>query len=276
MIVDIENIENVETNATYTKEQYLQVVAKYSIAILPDALRDDKEIALAAVKFRAADLDRVSDRLQNDRDVVLAAVSHNGRALGFALDKFRDDKEVVLVAVQNNQHLYTYTLGYTKGLSEKSYNDSITPPLRYASTRLRDDKDVVLAAVADFGGGLRFASERLRDDDEVVFAAISTNGVLGVLGYASDRLRADRSCVYAAVTVNGYELNNASKEFRDDESLIKVASQTCWTIVYNSSNWNKQMALAIAEQDPTLLQKAPNEIRSDPDVIHAVICKTLN
>ncbi|CAE7363163.1 bacC, partial [Symbiodinium necroappetens] len=67
-------------------------------------LRDDKEIALAAVCHQGRALRFASERLRRDREVVTCACVNDGNALEYAMN-WRRDKKMVLLAVERHQAL---------------------------------------------------------------------------------------------------------------------------------------------------------------------------
>ena len=119
-------------------------------AITKNWLKDDKEVALAAMQYyidipvfhrRPHPFQHVSVRLTNDKDVALAAVEKKPEMLQFASNRLRDDEDVVLAAIKNMPFA-----------------------LEFASDRLKGERDVVLAAVSQHPGALEFASEELKQN----------------------------------------------------------------------------------------------------------------
>jgi hypothetical protein len=116
----------------------------YNLRCVSAALRNDRDIVLAAVQQNGRALEFASAALQNDREIVLAAVQRDGYALRDASAALQNDRDIVMAAVQQN--------GYA---------------LRDASTALKNDREVVLAAVQQMGYTLDFASEALQSDPEL-------------------------------------------------------------------------------------------------------------
>lgn len=135
----------------------------YGFESTSDRLRDNRDVALAAVQRPPYPLELVSDRLRDDREVVLKALARRPLALEFASERLRDDAELVLVAVRGD--------GYA---------------LQFASERLRDDIEVVLQSVQTNRCALEFASERLRGQEELVLQAVRE---AAALEFESERLR---------------------------------------------------------------------------------------
>eukprot|EP00435_Cladocopium_sp_Y103_P004901 s4879_g1.t1 len=115
------------------------------LAEASEALANDKEFTLQAVREDGRALAFASETLQSDKEVVMEAVREDGLALLFASEKLRSDKDVVMEAVRQNGDV-----------------------LEIASETLRSDKEVDRRA-------LIFASETLRSDKEVM-EAVQQNG----------------------------------------------------------------------------------------------------
>ena len=71
------------------------------LASLPDSLRDDKDVVMAALQWDSEEiLSYASERLRADYDVVLRAVTVDALNLQYASDELRDNREIVLRAVR--------------------------------------------------------------------------------------------------------------------------------------------------------------------------------
>lgn len=71
------------------------------------------------------------------------------------------------------------------------------------------------------GGQLAYVAERHHDNEEIIRAA--TLSTPYAFEFASDRLKKDRDLVLFAVSLRGDNLLDASKELRDDESVLQAA-----------------------------------------------------
>jgi hypothetical protein len=96
---------------------------RWALKDVADALKADREIALAAVKQYGSALRFAAASLQSDREVVLVAVAQNGSALRYVSDALKSDREIVLAAVQQ-------------------YGGA----LKYAVDELQSDKEFMLVA----------------------------------------------------------------------------------------------------------------------------------
>ena len=126
------------------KEVVLAVVKQpqgfWTLEFLPEEIRNDADVILAATRKHGWALSFASQCLRANKDIVLTAVKNDGSALLHAAAELCADKEVVLTAVTN-------------------FGNAIMS----ASSELQADCEVVLAAVADTSEALAHASEDLRN-----------------------------------------------------------------------------------------------------------------
>ena len=83
-----------------SEEDYQHSIKAYTQARA--ALAHHRSRILEAVRHGNERLSIVPDELKNDRDIVLAAVTQDGWALRHASDELKTDREVVLAAVKDD------------------------------------------------------------------------------------------------------------------------------------------------------------------------------
>mmetsp|Transcript_50838 Transcript_50838/g.110000 ORF Transcript_50838/g.110000 Transcript_50838/m.110000 type:complete len:478 (-) Transcript_50838:93-1526(-) len=171
-------------------------------------VRNDREVALAAISVSGRLLRDCSEALRDDETVAFAAVCRDPAALKFFSERLRGCKALVLRAVQMHG-----------------------TALAHASEDLKDDLDIVLEAVKAQGAALKHASQKLQGDREIVLAAV--NNSHWALAFASEALRADREVVLAALRGQKLQKNMgpsalmfASQELRSDRDLVLEALRT--------------------------------------------------
>merc|ERR1719263_1327056 len=76
---------------------------------VPDELRDDKEVVLAAVQQNGRALQHATLRHRNDKRMALEAVSQSGHAFQHATAKVRKDRATVLKALQRDPSSMMHT-----------------------------------------------------------------------------------------------------------------------------------------------------------------------
>ena len=164
------------------------------------ALRNNKDIVMAALHNDGRSLQYASETLKNNREIVITAVKKIGQALSFASDSLKDDKDIVMAALHND------------GRS-----------IQYASEKLRNDRDIVMTAVKNNGESFKYAADTLRNDKEVILFAIDKcSGATynHPIKYAGDVLKSDKEVVMAAIKQDSLLLEYASEELKNDQDII--------------------------------------------------------
>lgn len=120
----------------------------------PDVL-NDKSFVCDALKIDWKNIEYVPETLRKDRAVAMAAVQGNGMALQYLDDKFLNDKEIVLAAVRSNTDVYHWLLRAAAHKDEQSRGQSRLRRLwnaandNAAAPSLHLDYDVALAALKE-------------------------------------------------------------------------------------------------------------------------------
>lgn len=163
-------------DTVYNRAQALEMVRNQGSALCrcSDALKDDKEVVLAALQNQPLALSCVSSRLQNDREVILAALRGHlpthGSLLYLASEQLRGDREVVGAAVRQGGSSLAFASRDLWGDRELVLEALQTAPWLFSriSEALRADREVVRLAVRADKSLLRFASAELRSDPEFI------------------------------------------------------------------------------------------------------------
>lgn len=138
-----------------------------ALSFASERLRDQDDVAMAAVRADPGAFRAVSPRLRGCRELLETAMQlskHNIDILRFASDELRNDRELVTQCIKQGK-----------------------ASLLDASRELQTDRDFVLEAIRLNGSFLEHASHRFRDDDDVVECACSDS--MANYCFASERIR---------------------------------------------------------------------------------------
>ena len=216
--VSIFQLSNCSWDSEDGVRKYQKVLAEAS-----EALANDKEFTLQAVRQDGSALRFASETLRSDKEVVMEAVRQEGWALEFASETLRSDKEVVMEAVRQDGFALDFaseTLRSDKEVVMEAVRQRGFA-LEFVSKTFRSDKEVVMEAVRQYGKALFFASETLRSDKEVVMEAVRQDGI--ALRFASETLWSDKEVVMEAVRQNGFALRFASETLWSDKEVVMEA-----------------------------------------------------
>jgi hypothetical protein len=269
-------------------------------------LKNEYEIALAAVTGHGFDLCDLSQELRNNKNIVRAAITskaHNGRALMYAGESMRDDEEIVLAAVldnpsalefaserlKNNRNIVEAAISqecpnYSPYLfvgSELKNERSIIlmalqhdgKLLKHLPAALNDDEEMVTAAVKHRGWALEYASDTMKMNKAVVLAAVE-NGLGHPLKFADHRFRGDRDVVLASVKTNGYTISYATEEIQNDPEIVMEAVRSHGDAISCCPRQfltDKPTVLAAVRQSGKALRYIPSPLRNDKEILLAAI-----
>lgn len=213
-----------------------------------EAIRDNKDVALAAVKACTYTFYHVGEACKSDKDIVIFMLKKDNFLVSSLSIVTQEDRSQVLVQVKEC------------GLM-----------LKYASLALQSDREVVLAAVTQNGLALEFASAELKADLDVALAASKQNNSVArfigeiptqydrdkvmaivkgagiMLEYASAELKNDREIVMAAVKQDGRALLYASESLKGDiEVVLAAVGKSFWVISHASPEIKEDLRLQAA------------------------------
>jgi hypothetical protein len=173
-----------------SKEFVISALKEGRSTHIPDHLKNDREIALAAVRANG-DMITFFPKFHNDKEIILAAVEWKPDLFKWASEKLKNDKEFVLKVLKNQEFV------------ERNLHQSI-------SNKLLDDKEVFLE-VARRGNGLQFFSKKLLNDKAIMLEAVRNNSN-SVFRAASQELKEDKEFVLAALRETYYKQPRFSSE----------------------------------------------------------------
>jgi len=216
------------------------------------SIRDNKALALMALKVHGYDLQYVSTRLKKDYQVVKTAVSYASEALKHADKSMQNNKEIVMLAV--------------KGKYPSAF--------KYASPALKKDKDLLAEVSKQMPKYLAFAkaASPIKRD---VLVAVRKNG--NALKYALNKFKKDKEIVYAAVHQSGHAIRYANKKLQNNTELKQLAIKTSPDVLYYLFARNKSMQIDRDIVIATMKESAFNyrdldkQFRADKAVVLAAI-----
>lgn len=123
-------------------QKALEVVGDngYNYYFLNDKLKNDREIAMRAVREEMEAMASCPNKFKEDKAFVMEAIPSQPMLVEYISTKLQDNLNVILLAVAEN--------GYA---------------LEYASERLKNNPKVVLTAIENDPAALNYASQELQD-----------------------------------------------------------------------------------------------------------------
>lgn len=266
-----------------------------------EALKDNKEVVLLAVKNSPNAFQSASGRLQQDKEVLITAASRMPfNEINSINPNAKNDDDVMKVAILRNTAGFRFaseTLRNDKELVMATVRKQVRAT-KHIPARFHDDKEVMMAAVAVDGSNLSYASKRLKDDKELVLAAVKStrpsidpdmteiNNMLAAFGLpsakpkmkadvvthcnvladASPRLRADKDVVLAAVSSYAHQMDSVVDRWgtlRNNKSIALAVFST-------SATFQDDSMLRAGSSRFNLLS---NKFRKDKEIVMDAVSK---
>jgi hypothetical protein len=173
-------------------------------------------------KQRSGVLGATSPALRNDRQIVLAALAKNKAAVEFASDELKDDWQFMLEVVKIN--FYSLHEASNRLKADPNFIFAAmkinTSSFLYASEGLKDNPTFILAAMKIHSYAISDASDRLKNDPDFMLKACKLDYI--ALHYASDTVKDDRDIVLVALD------HPYSSAYKDASIRLKKDNSIQW------------------------------------------------
>ena len=268
---------------------------------VPEELRSDKEIIMAAVSQDPCALQFVSKDLQNDAEMQgslykfwLSMIETDGTNLKDAPIEFRSNKNIILLAAKNNIQAMEFALFEEEGDVEMNDIDMIYLACRYWIPSIAQDWRVlvraprflqanticVLIAVRQNWQAMDFAvsSEELRNDKEIKkveyvhwLSEVKADGLN--LRLAPKHLHSDKTIVLSAVKCSACVMYDCPEFLQNDKEIVQeywlsMVRENCINLPEDAEELcaNKGIVLEVVLKDKRAFKFVSGDIEAD--VLH--------
>jgi len=245
-------------------------------------LKNNKEVALEAVKGDAYSYRCFGDEIRNDKDVILSAIKQNGRVIEDMGSEVRDNENIVRLALENGGSLYKVSDRLKSdrdfalyAMSKNGYGLSSLPE------QLRSDIDVVKTAIINNGYAIDSASEELKKNRELVLLASQNIKSQLTLDYVKE-FNGDREIVLNFIKHDGSNLRYINESLKSDKELTSIAldkidNQFLKNIEIDQSLLKDvEIVKKLITLDSDYLEKASDELRANKDIVDIACKKSTN
>lgn len=243
-----------------------------AIRLLPDPLRDNRELVLAALQTGGTELaylQYASPELRADFEMVKMAISRNPRNYQFALGEPAADREIAFSAVQADRAMYKYVPELLRSdrdlallvVTGSCYPGSCYPLWDYLGTSLKADREIIMAVLPHKGMYVKDIPHKVVDK-EIALTAVRQDGL--ALQHIPKKWKKDNEVIMAAVQQNGLALQfcgsnkSGSKSKRSDPEVPPRCAQ-------------RDLVWAALQQNPRALKFASDELCEDEEIAHFVM-----
>lgn len=223
-----------------------------AFAQLDSSLKDDIDVARAAIKRYGGSYNHVSGRLQKNRDLALAAVNWGAHMWKYVAQPLKDDLGFVRAAATLNPKVTEYLDIKDRFRKDKAIvlaaieNSDGALPLMLDDS-LQRDEDFIRLAVKKKGAALRYAPAKFVKDKEIVLAAVRNSGL--ALAFTEQVHQQDRDIVVTAVNQDWRALAYADKTLRNDPEIVRTAAlQNAKALIYTDQTVVNQIGRELGTQ----------------------------
>lgn len=163
---------------------------------LSDRLKLNELLALQFIQKNPYCFDKIHDSFKSNRAFILSAITSNSKVIDHIAPIFQEDREIVSLAAQTYPGAYAYYL-------------SLAPP------DFLNNRSNVIQIVSKYPRAIQQLSEDLKNDKKIVSAAIRKNPAAAEY---SPALQTDREFAFEMVAINGIVILYL-EQFRNDEGF---------------------------------------------------------
>lgn len=196
---------------------------------LSDRLKRKESLALLYIKNWPIGFESLPNPLKRDKNFVLAAVASKAEVIDYLPEMFQTDPEIISKAVQAYPGAYAYYL-------------PLAPP------ELLNDKGKVKEIVSKYPKALLHLNNDLRNDEDVLSAALKKDASMVT---SSSEVQTNRNLALKMAIINGEVIRYLHKHRNDVNFALDCVNKSGLYLQYfpDTIRSNKQVILAACEQN---------------------------
>jgi len=254
-----------------------------------DNLRNDKDVAIAAVKNREKAMMFVSEKLKSDKDVIRSALvrkstlrSEEGIAFSFLPDKIKDNEIIVLMSIPMFGGAFQYISDRLKKDEDFIVEAALVniEILRHVDSKFLKDENFIQKILDNLKRYLlsnkkdiaKFFHVTILDNENMIKEIIKKAGYEN-FKYASARLKESRDYALEIIPIapKAYELLDS--RFRDDKE-VTISAVRKDGMNLRLASWrlreDKEIVLEAVKNNPHSLQFADDILQDDEELLSYV------
>ncbi len=151
----------------------------------------NKKLMLNALEYEPDEFHYMHETLKDDKEVALAAVYENTLNYSDVSERLRDDLDVALKAIHGNGYWFDYLRG-----AESIWGQIDSYVFEYMSERIRNNREVYIKIIKDCYEGeqvIEFLPEQLKNDKEIIMMALRKDYKL--IEFVTEKLQNDKDII---------------------------------------------------------------------------------
>lgn len=180
---------DLKINKNATKKEAIEIASTGGLYTLSSAMKNNKEVVMAAVSTHGNSICWASKKLQDDLEIIQTAIKTYPLAIKNASARIRDNIDIVREVSSIDHRCFDYASDRLKNNKElviylSQYTIKTAEMISY---ELQNDEEVCRAYISSHGFAIRWFSDRLRNDPKIMALAIE-NASENVFKYAGNEL----------------------------------------------------------------------------------------
>jgi hypothetical protein len=213
---------------------------------LSDRLKLNELLALQFIQKNPYCFDKIHDSFKSNRAFIISAITSNSKVIDHIAPIFQEDREIVSLAAQTYPGAYAYYL-------------SLAPP------DFLNNRSNVIQIVSKYPMAIQQLSEDLKNDKKIVRAAIWKNAIAAKY---SPALQTDREFAFEMIAVNGEVIYYLEQFSKDESFALECVKRNGLDLQFfqDSIRNNKHIVLEAYKQNGEAIFFAANALKSDKEI----------
>lgn len=147
----------------------------YIFDYMSEELRNDKEIAIAALKKSGSFISYLGEKLCDDEEFIMIAIRDIAEVIDFASDRLKKNKNFIIKALKYNVNIFPYISEELKDDEEIALVALKSKPVLFkkVGNRLKNNRNFILKVIKYDSSIFECIPETLKNDPEILLASIS-------------------------------------------------------------------------------------------------------
>jgi len=255
-------------------------LSRNDLSWVSERLRDDEDVANAAVSVWIENYEYLSDRLKLNELLAFEFIKINPYCFDKIHDSFKSNREFILKAITNNSKVIDHIATMFQedreiaSLAAQSYPGAYVYCLSLATPDFLNNRSNALEIVSKYPMAIQQLSEDLKNDREIVRAAIRKNAATAQFIPALQNVR---EFAHEMITINGEVIHYLEQFRKDEEFALNCVKRNGLYLQFftDAIRNNKHIVLEAFKQNGEAIFLATKELKSDKEIIDLIVQQKL-
>lgn len=247
------------------------------ISLKKTTKNDEVQMSIKKVTLNPNFYSKLKGDLKNNKNIALAAVTGDGMALSIVNKIFRADAEVVLASIKAGGSFAFADISLKSDVEFVKKIIAINvSAIKYISDELKNNKEIAIASVGSSASTIKYLNKKFWSDHDVLKVLLTT-GLINdsnptILEFIPQKYRDNKELVLELLKKNGYELKFVSDRLKEDyECLLAACLNTHFSLRYCPlkllSDFNFFIKLLNDTKKSNILQFFSDQIKDNEEAL---------